>query len=350
MRLSIVICNYNYARFLDDAIASAVGQRYPNTEVIVIDDGSSDDSADVIRRWSDKVVAIFQSNQGQSSAYNRGFLEARGDVIIFLDSDDTLDPEAGEAIMATFRAHDCAKVHFRLRLVDASGQALGGTIPLRLSEGDVSQLLRKGLLYASSPGSGNAYRRAALARVLPIPVVADDPHAADFFAIHGLALLGPVRTVGANALGSYRVHIEDGTEQILFGNASAQQFMTKQGIRYARLRKWLLDRLGPDYAIADEFIDFSIQKSVFAELVFGSSAYTTGLRMGSAYLRSTLARSIWLRPSPRAERIGLLGWAVTVLLLPRDLGRPLARYVCNPASRGRTSVTGTQPDTTVTTE
>jgi glycosyltransferase involved in cell wall biosynthesis len=350
MRLSIVICNYNYGRFLDSAIASAVGQRYPDTEVIVIDDGSTDDSASVMQRWGAKIVAIFQANQGQASAYNRGFLEAHGDVIVFLDADDTLDPEAGEAVMAAFRGHDVAKVHFRLRLVDAHGRALGGTIPLRLSEGDVSQHLRKGLLYHSSPGSGNAYRREALVRVMPMPVFADDPHAADFFAIHGLALLGPVSTAAAHALGSYRVHVEAGKEQILFGNASAHQFITMHSIRYGRLRNWLLDRLGPDYLIAEDFIDFSIQKSLFAEIVFGATAYSTGLRAGAGYFRSTLARSIWLRPASRAERVGLLGWALAVLVLPRGVGRPLARYVCNPASRSRAKVPGTQSDTALSPE
>jgi len=72
---------------------------------------------------------------------------------------------------------------------------------------------------------------------------------------------------------------------------------------------------------------------VFAELVFGSGGYSAGLRHGASYFASTLARGIWLRPAPVAERVGLLGWALFVLLSPRELGLPLARYVCNPASR-----------------
>lgn len=334
MLVSIVICNYNYGRFLDCAIASAVNQRYPNTEVIVVDDGSTDESPAVIGRWDSKVAAIFQPNQGQLAAYNRGFVASRGDIVIFLDSDDSLDPDAVERVVQAFRDPAVVKVHYRLRLVDAAGRELGGSIPGRLSDGEVAELLRKGLLYHSSPGSGNAYRRSALARVMPLPVAADDPYAADFFTIHGLALLGPVRVASAAPLGCYRVHTDAAGRELFFGNSAAHLIAEKQASRYQRLRAWLLERLGPEYAIAPSYIDFSIQKSVFAERVLGSQGYLAGLNRGATYLRSTLLRSIWLRQAPRTERLGLTAWACAVLVLPRPVATPIARYVCNPASRG----------------
>jgi glycosyltransferase involved in cell wall biosynthesis len=330
--LSIVICNYNYARFLDSAIASAVDQTYANKEVIVVDDGSTDGSPEIIRRWNGKITAVFQRNEGQIAAYNRGFSEARGDVIMFVDSDDMLDPGAGERIIAAFADRHVSKVHFRLRLIDAAGEALGPNIPRRLSDGDVSGYLRLGTFYYSSPGSGNAYRRETLARLMPLPAAAEDTHGADFFAIQGAALLGTVRAVGPAPLGSYRVHVEHASKQILLGNAWLKDPVRAQK-RYDRLRRWLVERLGADYVLPSEFADFSINKQVFAELVFGSAAYTDGLQRGAQYLRSKLVRSIWGRPSPLGERAGLTAWALAVLLLPREIGRPVARYVCNPASR-----------------
>jgi glycosyltransferase involved in cell wall biosynthesis len=333
MQLSIVICNYNYAKYLDGAIASAIQQTYPDTEVIVVDDGSTDDSVEIIRRWVPKVRLIQQRNTGQCAAYNRGYEEARGDIILFLDSDDLLDLDAGEKVVAAFRDPAVTKVHFRLRLVDAIGRSLGANIPRRLSEGDVSGCLKRGVLYDSSPGSGNAYRRSSLARLMPLPVSKTELHAADFFALQGVAQLGQVRIVGDGPLGSYRVHGEQATTQVLFGNARLRE-VTRANERYMRLRAWLLERLGPSYEVAETFDDFSIQKLAYASIICDANSYSAGFKAGFHYLSSKLMRSIWRSPAPVAERVGLTGWAVAVLLLPRNVGRPIVRYVCNPASRG----------------
>ena len=332
MLLSIVICNYNHARFLGAAIASAMGQTYANREVIVVDDGSTDESADVIRSWGAQISAIFQRNQGQSAAYNRGFAAARGDVVIFLDSDDLLDPQVGQRVMEAFRDPSVTKVHYRLKLMDSMSRPLGGCIPRRLSHGDLSGMLRSGIFYDSSPASGNAYRRSALALLMPVPAPPGDPHAADLYVIQGCAMLGEVRALGPEPLGSYRIHGERAREQLLFANARQKDPLLALS-RYRCLQNWLVERLGPAYRIPDDFVDFSNQKLVFADRIF-SSEYREGVTVGSRYLVSQLARGIWRRPTSLAERVGLFGWAIAVLLLPRGIGRPLASYVCNPASRG----------------
>src|SRR5687767_13468728 len=93
-RASVIVNNYNYAAYLHDAIASALQQRDADVEVIVVDDGSTDDSRDVIASYGERVVAVFKENGGQASAYNAGFAHATGDVVCFLDADDTLHPNA----------------------------------------------------------------------------------------------------------------------------------------------------------------------------------------------------------------------------------------------------------------
>jgi glycosyltransferase involved in cell wall biosynthesis len=332
MLLSILICNYNYGAYIDQAIRSAVEQAYQPTEVIVIDDGSTDGSREVIERWSGKVQAIFQANQGQIAAYNRGFAAARGDVIIFLDSDDCLDSDLGERVMIAARDPAVVKVHYRLRLIDAHGRVLGPTIPRTLASGDVSERLRNhGIFYQSSPGSGNAYKRSALARLMPLPESTADRHGADFFAALGIALLGEVATLGPAPLASYRIHSKSATEGMLFGNTGLREPQKTPG-RYARLRQWVPMRLGPSYQLPLEPIDFSIEKQTFSRVVF-EGGYWKGLWEGTDVVRKTLLRSIWLRPTSLRERLGLTGWALGVLVLPRRVGVPIARYVCNPASR-----------------
>jgi glycosyltransferase involved in cell wall biosynthesis len=331
--LSIVICNHNYAHFLDDAIRSALDQSYPEKEVIVVDDGSTDASREKLACWNGQVHAILQDNQGQVAAYNRGFEAARGDIVIFLDSDDLLDRDLGERVVACFENPAVVKVHYRLRMIDAKGAALGPVIPRRLAEGDLAaNLLARGMLYDSSPGSGNAYRRSALARLMPLPVSTSDPHGADFFALAGVSLLGRIKALGPEPLASYRLHQKEASSRMYFGNAGVSEPARLSG-RYHQLKTWLPARLGAGYELPGELVDFSTDKQLFANIVFGSQ-YVQGLGQGGKFLASKLLRSIWQRPSSLGERVGLTGWALAVLVLPRDLGTPIARYVCNPATRG----------------
>jgi glycosyltransferase involved in cell wall biosynthesis len=87
-RVSVVITNYNYGEYVSEAIESALGQA---DEVIVVDDGSTDASQETIARFSDRVRAINQSNQGVAGARNTGIAAATGDYVICLDADDRVD-------------------------------------------------------------------------------------------------------------------------------------------------------------------------------------------------------------------------------------------------------------------
>ncbi|CAG7856707.1 hypothetical protein MCAMS1_01299 [biofilm metagenome] len=86
--VSVIIPTYNRADLLPAAIESVLGQSYPNTEVIVIDDGSTDHTQDVLRQYSGKINAEYQENNGASAARNHGIRKANGEIIAFLDSDD----------------------------------------------------------------------------------------------------------------------------------------------------------------------------------------------------------------------------------------------------------------------
>ncbi len=94
---SVVTCCYNQGRYLRDNIESVLGQRWPEFEQIVVDDGSTDDTAAVCARYP-HVRYIRQENMGQSAALNRGFREARGEIIAWLNSDDYYEPGAFERV------------------------------------------------------------------------------------------------------------------------------------------------------------------------------------------------------------------------------------------------------------
>ncbi len=91
--VSIVMPMYNTAPYVGDAIKSVLQQKYPNFELIVIDDGSTDGGHEVVQRYSDRRISLIQTeNRGLSAARNLGVNECRGTFVTFLDSDDMLTP------------------------------------------------------------------------------------------------------------------------------------------------------------------------------------------------------------------------------------------------------------------
>ena len=123
--VSIIIPNYNYARYLREAIDSALAQTYRPVEVIVVDDGSTDGSRSVIQAYGSAIRSIFQKNEGLPSARNAGIAMASGEFFVFLDSDDALLPDALLTLYEGFSsAPDCGIVFGYSQSVGAAGERL----------------------------------------------------------------------------------------------------------------------------------------------------------------------------------------------------------------------------------
>jgi glycosyltransferase involved in cell wall biosynthesis len=204
--VSIVIDNYNYERFIGNAIESALGQTYPDVEVVAVDDGSTDRSRQVINRYRHRLVAVEQANGGQAAAVNAGFAASTGDLVIFLDADDELHPRAAERVVQHFRP-GVAKLHFRLDAVDQDGTPLGFTNPpasQRLPAGSVVPSLLGTGRYTTPVMSGNAFARGVLERILPIPE-AEWRISADGYLVTAAPFYGAVVAI-EERLGAYRIH------------------------------------------------------------------------------------------------------------------------------------------------
>jgi glycosyltransferase involved in cell wall biosynthesis len=203
--VSIIINNYNYDRFLVESIDSALKQTYAHTEIIVVDDGSTDNSREAILGYGDRIIPIFQENGKQGAALNSGFAASQGDIILFLDSDDYLLPIAVERIVEVWKP-EVSKIHYRLQVVDTEGQPSGTFIPtttVKLASGEVWRQLLQTSGYVSTPMSGNAYSRSALTHVFPIP--SDYKTTADDYLMISTPFYGEV--VGLEEpLGVYRIH------------------------------------------------------------------------------------------------------------------------------------------------
>src|SRR4051812_26873537 len=86
--VSVIIPTYNRANVVSEAVESVLNQTYSKVELIVVDDGSTDDTLEKLRRFGNTITVITQENAGPSAARNAGIANARGDLIAFLDSDD----------------------------------------------------------------------------------------------------------------------------------------------------------------------------------------------------------------------------------------------------------------------
>ena len=98
--VTVVVLCHNYGRYLAESIDSALRQTYPNVEILVMDDGSTDDSLEVARRYADRVRIISQPNMGMERTANRAAGEAHGELFCFLSADDVFEPRYVERLAA----------------------------------------------------------------------------------------------------------------------------------------------------------------------------------------------------------------------------------------------------------
>ena len=331
--VSILICSYNYERFVGTTIDSALAQDWPRVEVVVVDDGSSDGSWSVIRSYGDRIRAIRQRNGGQGAAYNSCFAHSRGDWVIFLDCDDLLDPDclsrclerAGEGVN---------KVAFRMRVVDADGRPTGNVIPYTMHEGDVRETLRRFGHYGGPPGSGNLYRRSSIAPFFPL----DErvwPMCADTVPYVVSAALGRVAAVDEPA-GCYRIHRQANKRLGLFGNVLGTLVETLEldDKRRAAAMALVAGPLGHEPSAPLLPTPTQVRTRVISWKVDRTRHPYRDDRAAS------LARLAWrsVRTWPGFgvfEKITLMAWAICVLLLPAAMIPGLVRLNASDAAKRR---------------
>lgn len=234
---SIVVTNHDYGRFVGAAIESALDQTVP-CQVIVVDDGSTDDSLAIIGGFDERIEVVAKANGGQASAFNAGFARCRAPVVLFLDGDDLLASGAVEAVVAALdREPDASRCHFGLAFIDADGAAMPDGLPeagRELPRGDLlDRLATNPDDIAWQPTSGNAFRTSVLADLLPMPT---EPYriSADHYLSNLSALHGPVLAID-RPLGSYRVHGDNADHRSGFDLARARSILSRTSTTRAEL-------------------------------------------------------------------------------------------------------------------
>lgn len=214
--VSVLMANYNYERFLGEAIESVLNQTYQNLEMIVCDDGSTDNSREVVERYAQRdprVRLIAQENGGVASALNAAYAASKGEVVCLLDSDDTFLPQKVEEVVLAFHKFSRAGVcHHQLQKVDETVGRAFSPFPVVFAEGWIAvDAMRGGGLAKSLPmrhfpsTTGLCWRREVLDVLFPLPPVFLSLDAYLFQASQFITEVCAVRRV----LGIYRFHGAD---------------------------------------------------------------------------------------------------------------------------------------------
>lgn len=203
--ISVLIDTYDYGRYVEAAIDSVLAQDFPRDqiEILVVDDGSTDDTRERVATYGERVRYLWKENGGQAAALNLGFAEARGEIVATLDADDYFLPEKLRRVAEEFEKHrDAGMVyHARQDLTESTGAL---SEPEFFAESgflgaDEARLLR----YELYPTSCLAFRREAVRRLLPIPESLRIQ--ADGHLVLLMPLIAPVVAV-TERLSVYRLH------------------------------------------------------------------------------------------------------------------------------------------------
>lgn len=206
--VTILIDNYNYEQYLSLAIDSALGQTYQPIEVVVVDDGSKDNSRAVIESYGDRIKAVFKVNGGQGSAFNAGLPEITGEIVCLLDADDVFVADKVEKVVKCFQEHpEIDWVFHALQDVNAVGEVIEVSQNHGFFETqvlDLRGLIRQGKeLPYLPPTSALCFRRSLLQQILPMPEALRI--SSDNFLCLSAAFLAKGYLYG-KTLSQYRIH------------------------------------------------------------------------------------------------------------------------------------------------
>ncbi len=237
---TVLIDTYNYGHYVGEAVSSALAQDFPpeEREILVVDDGSTDDTAARLRKFGNAIRYLYKPNGGQASAFNYGFQHARGEIVAILDADDVWLPEKLARMKEAFEQNPAAgMVYHRLYWWDGVNESVADRYFIAVS-GHVPESRRSLLQYPMASTSCLAFRRRTLEKLLPVPEALRSQ--ADAFLTALVIFIAPVAAV-PDYLARYRLHGAN-LFQIDKKQPSPeliQNRMTMRAALLAEIQKWL---------------------------------------------------------------------------------------------------------------
>lgn len=343
--VSILIVNYNYGHFLANAIESATKQTYSNLEIIVCDDGSTDNSREIIARYQredPRVRSILKENAGVAAALNDAYAASTGAVISLLDADDIFEPAKIERVMERFRAGGrVGLVINTLVKIDSAGNPIG-RIPQfgSLDRGELrNHLLRSSAHWSVAPTSGMSMRRECADEVFPIPSPQFRTEADGYMST--VAPLFYAVDVIDEPLTIYRVHSSNLTASTVVDlkwcekGISAAQRVFAALTEIARERQWPLGPIenNPFYCEVVLIRDYLTVSPSLERMRKILQLLRAAFAVRTADRRKTRTKAVLLSvasvlPKPLGRRI------INRIYLPSPLKRRLSRLTLESSSNG----------------
>jgi glycosyltransferase involved in cell wall biosynthesis len=235
--ISVLIDTYNYGKYVEEAIESVLTQDFPaeEMEVLVVDDGSTDDTAERVRKYGERVKHFYKKNGGQASAFNYGIARARGEYVALLDADDYWLPGKLKRVAEAFEQNPEAGLvyHAFREFVEETGEWREGSFSAVSGRllGDRKRILQ----YTATQTSGLTFRTNAVRELLPqneaITTQADGLLAAL------IVFLAPVVAI-AEPLAVYRIH---GKNLYYHGPEGVDEERQKRRVRISRVELTEMD-------------------------------------------------------------------------------------------------------------
>jgi glycosyltransferase involved in cell wall biosynthesis len=207
--ISVIVPTYNYGHFIKDALESLFRQIYPEelVEIIVVDDGSTDDTRGTLKEYMDKIIYVYQENKGIASARNLGMSLAKHEVITFLDSDDIWHEGRLQKIVDKFNEkQDAGMVYHPVEVINEAGSIIHKNFYKTFGykeglSGWITNKILSGQIFCG--GSSFAFRKSIIDRIYPVPD--DIRRGVDYYISVISSFYAQVGYI-SDILSKYRVH------------------------------------------------------------------------------------------------------------------------------------------------
>lgn len=229
MKFSVLINNFNYGQYLRPCIDSVLSQAHPDFEVVVVDDGSTDDSREILASYGKQIQTVLKENGGQASSFNAGFAAASGDIIFLLDADDAFLPGKLTRIAEIYDRNEIDWCFDRV----TTNEGDQPPAELQVTLFDKRETLGKGGFPSLPvPTSGLSFRRDLLRQILPMSA-ADGVVLSDNYLKFAAAFLGRGAIV-ETPLTFQRIHASNRYTGTSRAKTLRPQIMIATGLELAR--------------------------------------------------------------------------------------------------------------------
>ncbi|MUG96749.1 glycosyltransferase [Scytonema sp. UIC 10036] len=245
MKVSVLINNYNYQQYVVDAINSVINQSVPVSEIIVVDDKSTDDSVKILQdnfaNHETVNLVLKEVNQGQLSSFNEGFNRASGDIICFLDADDLYKENYIQEVVSFYKEHPKCDFLFCSAELFGNEERIAHCYDKTRDLGISRIITLYSKAWIGHRTSTVSMRRQVLENLLPIPYLEDWRIRADDCLVYGASIVGARKFYLANPLVKYRVHGNNG--HYGRGKERTPEYLQKYDRCVERLFSFLVEKM-----------------------------------------------------------------------------------------------------------